>query len=54
MHTNSFVLSVNTRDISKDLRNIDDLFNFSNLIEKHELLSKIYRKVIGEFIIETP
>ena len=31
MDTDSFVLSVNTKDIIKDLKNLEDIFDFSNL-----------------------
>ena len=40
MDTDSFVLSVNTKDIIKDLKNLEDIFDFSNLDENHELFSK--------------
>ena len=33
MDTDSFVLSVNTKNIIKDLKNLEDLFDFSNLNE---------------------
>ena len=33
MDTDSFLLSVNTKDIIKDLKNLEDLFDFSNLEE---------------------
>ena len=33
--TDSFVLSVNTKDAIKDLKNIEDFLDFSNLNEKH-------------------
>ena len=39
MDFDSFVLSVNTNDILKDLKNFDDFFDFSNLNESRELLS---------------
>ena len=54
MHTDSFVLSVNTKDIIKDLKNLEDIFDFSNLDENHELFSNKNKKVIGKFKIETP
>ena len=54
MDTDSFVLSVNTKDIIKDLENSEDIFNFSNLDENHELFSNKNKKVIGKFKIETP
>ena len=54
MDTDSFVLSVNTKDIIKDLKNLEDLFDFSNLDKNHELFSKKNTKVIDKFKIETP
>ena len=35
MDTDSFILSVNTKDI-KDFKNLEDIFDFSNLEENHE------------------
>ena len=49
MNTDSFVLSFNTKDIIKNLDNLEDIFDFSNLDENHELISKKNRKVIGKF-----
>ena len=54
MDTDSFVLSVNTKDIIKDLKNLEDIFDFSNLDKNHELFSKKNEEVIGKFKIETP
>ena len=54
MATDSFVLSVNTKDIIKDLKNLEDIFDFSNLDKNHELFSNKNKKVIGFFKIETP
>ena len=54
MDTDSFVFSVNTKDISKDLKNLEDLFDCSNLNENHEIFSNKIKKVIGKFNIETP
>ena len=34
MYTDGFVLSVNTKDIIKDIKNLRDFFNFSNLSKK--------------------
>ena len=34
MDTDGFVLSVNTKDIIKDIKNLGDFFNFSNLSKK--------------------
>ena len=39
MHTDSFILSVNTNDIIKYLKNLEDMFDFSNLDENHLLFS---------------
>ena len=54
MDTDSFVLSVNTKDIIKDLKNHEDLFDFSNLNETHEFISNKKQKVPGKFKIPTP
>ena len=54
MDTDSFILSVNTKDIIKDLKNHEDIFDFSNLDKNHELFSNRNKKVIGNFKIETP
>ena len=40
MDTDSFVLCVNTKDIIKDLKNFQEIFDFSNLDKNHELFSK--------------
>ena len=52
--TDAFVLSLNTKDIIKDLKNLGDIFDFSNLDKNHELYSNKNEKVIGKFKIETP
>ena len=39
LDTDSFVLCVSTKDIINDLKNLEDLFNFSNLDENHEIFS---------------
>ena len=54
MDTDSFVLSVNTKNIIKDLRNLEDIFDFSNLDKNHELFSNKNKRVLGKFKIETP
>ena len=54
MDTDSFILSVNTKDIIKDLKKLEDIFDFSNLDKTHELFSNKNKKVIGKFKIETP
>ena len=40
----SLVLSVNTKDIIKDLKNLEDIFDFSNLDKNHELFSNKNKK----------
>ena len=42
MDTDSFVLSVSTKDNIKDLKKLQDFFHISNLHENHELFS--YKK----------
>ena len=54
MDTDSFVLSRSTKDIIKDLKNLADIFDFSNLDKNHELFRNKNKKVIGKFKIETP
>ena len=54
MDTDSYVLSVNTKDIIKDLKNLEEIFDFSNLDENHEIFSNKNKTVIGKFRIETP
>ena len=54
MDTDSFILSVNTKDIIEDLKNLEDIFDFSNFDKTHELFSNKNKKVIGKFKIETP
>ena len=44
MDTDSFVLSVNTKNIIKDLKNLEDIFDFSNLDKNNELFSKKKQK----------
>ena len=39
MDTDNFVLSVNRKKIIKDLKNLEDFFDFSNLNENQELIS---------------
>ena len=44
MDTDSFVLSVNTKDIIKELKILEDRFDFSNLDKNHELFSNKNKK----------
>ena len=46
MDTDSSILSVKTKDIIKDLKNLEDLFDFSNLNKYHELFSDKNQKKV--------
>ena len=52
--TDGMILSKKTKDIIKDLKNLEDVFDFSNLDENHEFFSNKNKKIIGKFKIETP
>ena len=52
--TDGMILSMKTKDIIKDLKTLEDVFDFSNLDENHELFSEKNKKIIGKFKIETP
>ena len=53
--TDAFVLSMNTKDIIRDLIDLEDVFDFSNLDKNYEIFSEKKNKtVIGFFVIETP
>ena len=54
LDTDSFVLTVITKDIIKDLTNLEDLFGFRNLDKDHEIFSNKNKTVNGKFRIETP
>ena len=54
MDCDSFVLSIETENIINDLKNLEHLFDFSNLDKNHELFSNRNKKVVGKFKIETP
>ena len=54
MDCDSFVLSIETENIINDLKNLEKLFDFSNLDKNHELFSNKNKKVVGKFKIETP
>ena len=44
-NTDSFVISVNTKDIIKDLKNLEDIFDFTNLDKNHELFSNKNKEI---------
>ena len=48
------ILSMKTKDIIKDLKNLELIFDFSNLDENREIFSERNMKIIGKFKIETP
>ena len=52
--TDGIVSSFNAKDVVKDLKNLEDLFDFSNLDENHELFKNKKKKLIGKLKIETP
>ena len=52
--TDGMILSMKTKDIIKGLKNSEDIFDFSNLDENHELFSNKNEKVVDKFKIETP
>ena len=52
--TYGMILSMETEKIIKDLKNLEDTFDFSNLDENQELYIKTNEKVVGIFKIETP
>ena len=52
--TDGMILSMRTENIIKDLKNLEDIFDFSDLDENHKLFSKKNKKVIGKFEIKTP
>ena len=54
MDCDSFVLSMKTENIIKDLENLNDMFDFSDSDEDHELFSYKNKRVLGKFKIETP
>ena len=54
MDCDIFALSIKSENIIKDLKNLEDMFDFSNIDENHELYSEKNKKVLGKFKIETP
>ena len=54
MDFGSFVLRMKSENIIKDLKNLKDIFDFSNMDENHELYSERNKKVLDKFKIETP
>ena len=52
--TDGMILRIKTENIIKDLKNLENIFDFSNLDKNHELFNNKNKKVIGKFKIETP
>ena len=52
--TDGVFLSMKSKNIIKDLKNLEDVFDFSNLNEDHELFNNKNKKVVGKYKIETP
>ena len=48
IQTDAFVLSLITKDNNRDLKKLEDLFDFSILLGSHELFSNRIEKVIGK------
>ena len=47
------ILSMTPQNIINDLKNFQNFFDFSNLVENHEHFSEKNKRVIGKFKIET-
>ena len=54
MDCDSFILSIKSENIIKDLKNLENIFYFSNIDENHVLYSEKNKKALGKFKIETP
>ena len=52
--TDGMILCMRTENIFKNLKNLEEIFDFSNLDENHELFSEKNKKVIGKFKRDTP
>ena len=50
--TDGMIISMITQRIIKDLDNLEDIFDFSNIDRNHELFSNRNEKVVGKFKIE--
>ena len=54
MDCDSFILCIKSEFIIKDLKNLENMFDFSIIDENHELYSEKNKKVLDKFKIETP
>ena len=50
----AFVFSVKTKGVIKDSKNLEDIFNSSDLVETREPFSNKNKKLLGFFKIEIP
>ena len=54
MDTDSFVSSMKTENFIRDIENLEDIFDFSNIDKNHELFSNKNEKVMGNFEKQFP
>ena len=54
MDCDSFILSIKSENIIKDLKKLENIFDFSNIDENHEFYREKNKKVLRKFKIETP
>ena len=52
--TDGMFLSMKTENITEDLKNLENKFDFSNLDKNHEIFSEKNKKVVGKFKLEAP
>ena len=52
--TDSFILGVNTKDTIRDLKKLEDIFDFSSIDQNRELFRNKNKRVIGKVKNETP
>ena len=52
--TDGVILSMETQNVIKYLKKLEEIFDFSNLDEKREIFSNKNEKVIGKIKTETP
>ena len=54
MENDSFDLSMKIKGIIKELKNLENLFDFGSLNKNPEIFSNKNKKVVGKFKLETP
>ena len=45
--TDGMILSMKTKDIIKELKDLEDIFDISNLDKNHEIYNEKNKKIIG-------